>query len=65
MENEAAEQKTVRAPRTFGFPGAADHVTMNLHGIDDGRNVEEVSPASLVIVFWGRTPSGDGLLVRN
>lgn len=45
-ENQAAEQKTARAPRTFGFPGAADHVTMNLHGIDDGRSVEDVSSST-------------------
>ena len=44
MENESAEQKQTRAPRTFGIPGAANHVTMNLHGIDDGRSVEDVSP---------------------
>jgi len=42
-ENESAEQKQTRAPRTFGIPGAADHATMNLHGIDDGRSVEDVT----------------------
>ena len=39
-----------RAPRTFGFSGAADHVTMNLHGIDDGRSVEDVRLVPVILL---------------
>ncbi len=45
-ENECADEKRARAPRTFGYPGAADNVTFTLHGMHEGRSIEDVSAFS-------------------
>ena len=46
MENECAEEKRARAPCTFGYPGATDNVTFTLHGMHEGRSIEDVSATS-------------------
>ena len=48
-ENECAEEKRARAPRTFGFPGAADNVTFSLHGMHEGRSMEDVSSSPICV----------------